>query len=177
MRKLFILLFLICAFIMGCAETPQPVIDTREFQALPYTAENTESDSDISQPVVEIREFHELPMSSPDNIDFDLTAMSVTMSYAATANMLIDPEYHVGKTVKAAGTYHVWYFDGTGLTYHFIVIEGPPGCCPRALEFVLRDGDYPEEGAKIEIISVFGSYTENDGTFYYLATDSITILE
>jgi len=112
----------------------------------------------------------------------DLTAMSDIMAYSAVNNMMSDPESYMGKTVKATGTYNVWYFDVTGMTYHFIVIAGPPGCCSRGVEFILR-GDYiypdsyPAQNAKFEAVGVFASYEELGGIYQYIAVDQITILE
>jgi hypothetical protein len=91
--------------------------------------------------------------------------------------MKMHPVDFMGKTIKAIGNYNTWYFAGTGLTYHIITIEGPSGCCPQALEFILHDGDYPEEGARIEITGVFASYDENGGIFYYIAVDNIQIFD
>ena len=120
--------------------------------------------------------------NNPNNIDMDFTRMSGTMVYAAVVEMLQSPNEHLGKTVKARGEYMPFFFEPTGLYYHYIVIEGPPGCCPVRLEFIL-DGDYvfpddyPDEDTAIEIIGIFSSYEELDQTWHYLAIDEIIILE
>ena len=155
-RKNFMLfLCVICTLLVGCAnDTPAAVYDHRIF--------------------------HEVPalMSMSGGIDLDITAMDLSTAYSTLIDISMMPQDYIGQTIKMRGTYFIWHFGLSGLYYHQISFRGPGGCCPRALEFILRnDGEYPEVGAKIEIIGVIGSYEEFGGIFHYIAVDYITVLE
>ena len=116
------------------------------------------------------------------SIDIDLTAMSSTMVYAAVLNIMRSPGRHAGQTIRVSGTYHPFFWDETGLYYHYVIVDGQPGCCPQRMEFKLSDNyvfpdDFPPEGAMIEITGVFGSYQEMGHTFFYLAVGYIIVLD
>ena len=179
-KYLFLLLklFLICAFTAGCADTPQTAADNRELQGIANT--NTiEANQSVNG--IDIREFREISISS-GNIDLDLTVLSDTISHAAVSDLMTNPEDNIDKTIKLRGSYNVWYSESTALNYHFIAIEGSPGCCQQGIEFILLGdyiypNDYPETDTEIEVIGTFTSYREFEGTYYYLAVDNLTILE
>ena len=156
-KKGFILFAcIICTFLAGCAYD----------NAVDYVLDN--------------RIFHYVPalMSMSGGIDLDLTAMDPSTAYSILIDISMMPQDYIGQTIKMRGSYFIWHFGLSGLYYHFISFEGPGGCCPRALEFILRDGgEYPEVSAKIEIIGVIGSYYEFDAIFHYIAVDYMTILE
>ena len=115
-------------------------------------------------------------------IDIDLTAMSDTMVYAALLNIMRTPDNHLGRTIRISGTYQSFFWDITGLHYHYIIVEGQAGCCPQRMEFrrhgnyVFPD-DYPAEGAMIELVGVFGRYQEEGMFWYFLAVDEFIILQ
>ena len=116
-----------------------------------------------------------------ENVDVDLTALSSTMVYAEVFNIMTSPDEYMGKTIKMNGPYSASYFDGTGLYYHYVVIEDATACCQQGLEFIwngdhIFPDDYPEESTKIEVTGVFGSYDEFGDTYYYLAVDDISII-
>ena len=149
------------------------ITDDRGFQEIPAGSAGGNTSGSASDP----RIFQEIPVLLSESIDIDLASMSGTVAYAMLTNMKMDPESYEWQSIKAAGTYSSWYFDGTGLIYHFIVIEGPPGCCPGSLEFILHSGDYPAENEKIDLVGVFNSYDELGGIYYYLAVDDLIVSE
>jgi len=176
MMKKFLPVILLLIFITGCADNSQVLSDNRDFQEI--VPEEKAAGDILYEAVIDPRIFQEVQALSPGAVDLDLTELSATMSYAAINNIMADPESNVGVTIKALGNYNAWHFDVTGMTYHFIIIEGPPGCCPKGMEFILQGedispDDYPPKDAKIEITGVFGSYDELGGIYYYLAVDSI----
>jgi len=115
----------------------------------------------------------------PDFID--LTAMNDTMRTAELTNITSTPERYRGKTIKAAGTYQVTYYEQTKQFYHGILIADAAACCQQGLEFKW-DGtnrvpeDYPREGTPIEISGVYDSYREMGKTYYYLKVDEIVVV-
>jgi hypothetical protein len=167
---LFGLLFLCLIFISftGCANsvTAQNNSNSPETEAVKNVDKNNSSPQEIS----------------PNNmdIDVDLTVLSGTMVYAEVYNIMIDPEEYMGKIIKMNGSYSASYYDGTGLYYHYVIIEDATACCAQGLEFIWNGehsypDDYPEAQTKIEVVGVFGSYDELGITYYYLLVDDISI--
>ena len=113
-----------------------------------------------------------------EGVDIDMVAMRDTMVYATMANILRNPANHEGQTIRVAGSYSNRFWDVTGSHYHFLVVQGQGGCCPRQMEF-RRNGDYifpddyPAEGAAIELIGVF---TRGERSFY-LSVDEMIVIQ
>ena len=77
-----------------------------------------------------------------------------------------------------SGNYYSTYLEDTKNTYYFVVISDATACCQQGIEFIWSGEhsdpeDYPEEGAEIEVTGVFGSYQEQDQTYYCLAVDEM----
>jgi len=115
------------------------------------------------QLMAEIKESYE---SAPDqNVDIDLTAMTSDMVYATVYQMtLVDPKPYEGKTFKAKGTITYATSEITNLYYAYVLIKDALACCSQGVEFECTGyacpGDYPAEGAEIEVIGTFESYRE-----------------
>ncbi len=97
-------------------------------------------------------------------VDIDLTRMNANMVYAEVFNMLIEPEFYEGKTVRIRGSLHIPEQLEGAPPYSCIVWDAT-ACCPAGLGFYLADDadiTMPEED---EIITVVGTYTctELDG--------------
>ena len=112
-------------------------------------------------------------------VDVDLTTLSSTMVYAEVYNMLVNPDDYMGKTIKMRGAYYASYFDETKQYYHYVVIEDSAACCAQGLEFKWNGNntypdDYPEDQTIIEVVGVFGRYSELDRSYTYISTDLIT---
>ncbi|MCL2702383.1 MAG: hypothetical protein FWE91_02080 [Defluviitaleaceae bacterium] len=107
----------------------------------------------------------------------DFTAMSSTMAYAAINSIYENPAGHIGRTIRARGTYHPYSDPSMGQYYHYITLTDAPGCCPQILEFKLSGEpsrqDYPPQNALIEITGVFSSYEELGHTYYYWAVEDL----
>jgi translation initiation factor 1 (eIF-1/SUI1) len=125
------------------------------------------------------KELTEIEGSS--EVDVDLTSLSSTMVYAEVYNMMINPEEYIGKTIKISGQYYASWFEETEQYYHGVIISDATACCSQGLEFIWDDNthtypdEYPEDYTEVEIIGVFDSYEELGSTYYYIATDDITV--
>lgn len=100
--------------------------------------------------------------SSP--VDIDLTRMNANMTYAEVFNMLIEPEFYEGKTVRIRGSLHIPEQLEGAPPYSCIVWDAT-ACCPAGLGFYLADDADITMPKEDEIITVVGTYTctELDG--------------
>jgi hypothetical protein len=116
-----------------------------------------------------------------EGIDVDLTQLSSTMVYAEVFNIMSNPDFYMGKTIKVNGPYYPLYYEDTELYYHFVIVEDATECCQQGLEFSW-DGehaypaDYPQADTDIEVVGIFDSYEELGETFYYLKVEDVVVL-
>jgi len=120
------------------------------------------------------------PAPAPSDI-VDLTAMSSTLVYAEVYNITNNPAQYVGKTIKMRGTYQANYYEPTAQYYHSVVIADAAACCAQGLEFEWAGkhafpGDYPANGAEVEVTGVFTPYQELGQTYYHLTVDGIDVV-
>ena len=116
--------------------------------------------------------------SETAGIDINLPEFSRTMAHSAVIDMLTNPEAHLGKTVRARGEYATMHYDPQRV-YNFLIVDGPPGCCPQGLMFIWYNDngyEYPEIGTRIEITGTFSSYQGFSFPYNYLAIDDFIIL-
>lgn len=109
-------------------------------------------------------------------VDIDLTKFSATMVYSEIFNMMVEPEYYVGKTVKMRGLFDFYRDKAAGRCYFACVVQDAAACCAQGLEFVLVGGndcreDLPEAGDEITVVGVFDSCVRG-GEKYYLLKDA-----
>lgn len=100
--------------------------------------------------------------------DLDLTKLSSTVVYAEVYNMLVTPENYTDKTVRMTGEYQEYIDEQTGELYHSCVIYDALACCQQGVEFVLTDGDYPEEGTPITVVGRYETYTTPYYDYFHL---------
>lgn len=139
--SVFLLVFVLCSCSKKAVEVPQV--------GEPVALQSVEVSPSVK----------ELPA-----VDIDLTRMNANMVYAEVFNMLIEPEFYEGKTVRIRGSLHIPEQLEGAPPYSCIVWDAT-ACCPAGLGFYLADDAdiiMPEED---EIITVVGTYTctELDG--------------
>ena len=100
--------------------------------------------------------------------DLDLTQLSSTVVYAEVYNMLVVPENYTDKIVRMTGEYQEYTDEQTGELYHSCVIYDALACCQQGVEFVLTDGDYPEEGTPITVVGRYETYTTPYYDYFHL---------
>ncbi len=125
----------------------------------------------VTQPVVEIHsaEEHEVKTpqadAAPVAVDIDLTRMNANMVYAEVFNMLIEPEFYEGKSVRMAGKMYIPQ-QIEGAPRYACIVQDATACCSAGLGFSFADESplvhIPDDG---EFITVRGTYTcqEEDG--------------
>lgn len=101
-------------------------------------------------------------------IDVDLTMMSGTVVYAQVFDMVSQPEFYIGQTVRMHGVFAM--AEGADRNYYACVIADAAACCAQGIEFVLQGSpsfpdDYPELGTRITVQGTFDTYME-DGVRY-----------
>lgn len=105
-------------------------------------------------------------------VDVDLTALSATMVYSEVYNMVTNPEDYYGLIVKMVGIFSVYEDSTTGQMYFAILITDATACCSQGIEFLLVDGEYPDDYPELystaTVIGEFESYEENGYTYYRL---------
>lgn len=116
--------------------------------------------------------------NNKSSVDIDLTALSSTMVYTEVYNMVTTPDNYLGKTIKVRGAFNASYFEDTDSYYYYIVVADTASCCQQGLEFIWEGehtypDDYPENGTEIEIVGVYGQYTELNVTYNYLSVENI----
>jgi len=114
--------------------------------------------------------------NTDDDLVIDIVEMSETLVGATMLNIINEPERYMGKTIRVAGTYQPFYWDEEDRYFHDLVIESQAGCCPKILEFILNDEDYPMVGTMIELVGIYSSYELNGQVFNYLAVETIKSL-
>lgn len=114
----------------------------------------------------------ESPTSSVEGIDIDLTELSSVMVFSEVYQMMFYPELYEGKVVRMAGQFFVYVHPDTGDYYYTAVVEDALACCQQGLEFVLKDGsypqDYPEVGDYVVVTGEFQTYEEFGAVYFQL---------
>ena len=100
--------------------------------------------------------------------EIDLTLLSDTVVNAEVYNMLVTPENYTDKIVRMTGEYQEYIDEQTGELYHSCVIYDALACCQQGVEFVLTDGDYPEEGTPITVVGRYETYTTPYYDYFHL---------
>lgn len=95
-------------------------------------------------------------------IDVDLTKMSSTMVYSEVSNMVSNPDQYLGKRVRMNGVSTVYTDPATGQVYYTCLIQDATACCSQGIEFVLKDGNYPEAGTEVVVTGKFATYYEGE---------------
>lgn len=109
----------------------------------------------------------ETSLGDGNQIDVDLTRLSSTMVYSEVSNMCQAPDKYLGKTVKMIGRFAV--YPGNDRDYYACVIADATACCSQGIEFVLKDGNYPEADEIITVTGRFETYMEGTNMYIQLA--------
>ena len=122
------------------------------------------------------------PAAEPGD-EIDLTILSSTMLSAELNNIRTNLDKYLGKTIKISGGFSAFYFEETDKLYSYVITYmDPTNCCSEGMEFTWNGdhqypGDYPAEGAGIEVTGVLNSYEESGGLYCYLAVEDIAVLD
>ncbi|MBE5970212.1 MAG: hypothetical protein E7242_08265 [Lachnospiraceae bacterium] len=110
-----------------------------------------------------------------EGVDVDLTVMSSTMVYSEVLNMMTTPEDYIGKVIKMEGIYATYHDDASGNNYYACIIQDATACCAQGIEFILSDGNYPEDtGQILSVVGTFDTYEEN-GVKYCTLRDATLV--
>lgn len=100
------------------------------------------------------------------NVDVDISVMSSDMVYATVYQLMTESDKYVGKTIKIKGNHYSSFYEATGVTYHFALIQDAAACCSQGLEFELANGfEYPAEEEEVIVTGTFETY-EEEGYLY-----------
>lgn len=120
-----------------------------------YTTEESTEESTVEQDVV-----------SDSNVDIDISVMNSDMIYATVYQLMSTPETYIGQKIKIKGNHYSSYYEQTGLTYHYALIQDAAACCAQGLEFELKQGlSYPEEEEEVIVTGIFETYDEEGVTY------------
>ena len=170
MKRFWKGLFLLCAaaVLAACGAKPEAVSPAG--QALQEPASSSAAVSAVEETAL-------LPESTAAEAggiyagmkaDIDLTLFSDTVVNAEVYNMLILPENYTGQIVRMTGEYQEYIDEQTGELYHSCVIYDALACCQQGVEFVLAEGDYPEEGTSITVVGRYATYTTPYYDYFHL---------
>ncbi len=171
MKRLLKGFLLLCAAVALTACGAKPEAASSVATVLPESA----SSSAVTAPAPE--HSVQLPESSTAgasdihtgmDADIDLTLLSDTVVNAEVYNMLVTPENYTDKIVRMMGEYQEYTDEQTGELYHSCVIYDALACCQQGVEFVLTDGDYPEEGTTITVVGRYETYTTPYYDYFHL---------
>lgn len=164
MKKSLLVSLCLFLFLTGCSETPQTSNNPETSDTTSNTAPETSTESiehvptgtpqvgDYMDLSSEIKSF---PSLDDINVNFDLTKMSSTMSYAIGSKMMFDPDDYWNQTFRVQGFYHYAYYEEFG-DVHALLLLDDSLCCQAVIEFLLPEGsEYPENGAQIGLIGEY----------------------
>lgn len=108
------------------------------------------------------------------SIDIDISAMSSDMVYAMVYQLMVNPEEYLGKVIRIKGIHQSNYYEPTGLTYHYAIIQDATACCAQGIEFEMAGGEaFPPEGVEVTVTGTFDVY-EEEGYLYCTLRNAVT---
>jgi len=118
---------------------------------------------------------------SENDVDIDLSELSMTMIQAEYARILSNADDYVGKTIKAYGAYYTLLFSNSGTRFHYIIIVPGDECCQMGFEFRRGDDydfpdDYPSQNAMILITGTLLKDEEIGASYLYIAVDDFLVI-
>ena len=78
---------------------------------------------------------------SNNDVDIDLSELSLTLVQAEHQRIVSNPNDYIGKTIKVYGSFRTFIVDNAGNLAHFIIIVPGDDCCQIGFEF-RRNGEY-----------------------------------
>jgi len=117
--------------------------------------------------------------AEPETVDYaeadvDLTGLPDTLLYSEVYTLCDNPNEYMGKTIKMTGTFSTLQDSETGNIYYLCLVMDATACCAQGMEFILRDGRYPEEGSTITVMGTYSTYYE--GTSMYCTLKDAVLL-
>lgn len=167
-------LLLLCAAAVLTACGAKPEAASSVVTVLPEAASSTVAVDSAPEQSVQLPESETVDGTNASGIyagmvaDIDLTLFSDTVVNAEVYNMLVIPENYTDKIVRMTGEYQQYIDEQTGELYHSCVIYDALACCQQGVEFVLTDGDYPEEGTPITVVGRYETYTTPYYDYFHL---------
>lgn len=163
MKKIIILLILVCSLLLLCScndNTGRVVIDNQNISQEDNNQEqSTKTDEDQT--------------IKYKKIDVDLASMNGTIAYSQVYDMLTNPSKYEGKIVKMTGPFTVYYSSETKLYYPAVIIRDATACCAQGIEFVLYGkssypSGYPEVNSEVTVVGKFETYYEGNSRYCHL---------
>lgn len=113
-------------------------------------------------------ELAEKEKNKPKNEDilFDLTKISGIIADSQLTKIINESSKYLGNKIRIKGTYSYYKNPQTNSEYHNCIFKS--SCCSKGLEFVLKEGEYPENGQEVIIEGNLNSYMEDGHTYYNL---------
>ncbi|HBD68378.1 MAG TPA: hypothetical protein DC014_03795 [Treponema sp.] len=150
--SVFLLVFVLCSCSKKAVEVPQV--------GEPVALQSVEVSPSVK----------ELPA-----VDIDLTRMNANMVYAEVFNMLIEPDYYEGKSVRMNGLMYIPE-QIEGSPRYACIVQDATACCSAGLGFSFaNESDLPSIPKDGDFITVRGTYTciEEDGFSTIVLVDCI----
>lgn len=98
--------------------------------------------------------------------DIDISAMTTTMAFAQSIQMMYSPVEYAGKTVNVRGEYYKHIME-TAEEYHYILLMDETNCCQGIFEFILPTGvESPTDGEIIQIAGEYKQFTDSYGDYH-----------
>jgi uncharacterized membrane protein YcgQ (UPF0703/DUF1980 family) len=101
------------------------------------------------------------------------------MFIAQTNEIYLNLDDYLGKTIKYEGFFSSETFPENGVTYHYVIRNGP-GCCPGIDNTAGFEVDwtqsYPKSNEWVEAVGVLEKYDEDGAEYVRLALSSLTVL-
>jgi hypothetical protein len=113
-----------------------------------------------------------------NDIDIDLSNLSMTMIQSEYVRILSNPADYSGKTIRAYGTYFSLRFGNPPNRFHYIIIVPGDECCQMGFEFK-RDGEYvyPDDyPAQNTMIQITGTLYRDEAIGIYIAVDDFLVI-
>lgn len=96
---------------------------------------------------------------SLENVEVDLTPLSVTVLYPKVYEMTNVPQDYIGKTVKMTGELAVYDEENPQERVYACAVKDESGCCTAEIEFEPKEtAALPEAGAVVTVVGVFERY-------------------
>ena len=141
-----ILVIIICLILFGCSQTKQ----------------EEKQDEVIEEEVIEEKE----------TIAYDVAAFSNTTIYAFVSDVVNNYSEYEGEKIKIRGVFRAFHSDNLNKDYYVCMVEDSTACCSQGIEFILADGEYPDEGREIVLTGTVNRYQEGTGWYFYLSDAS-----
>ncbi len=98
------------------------------------------------------------------HVDYNIAAMSTTMAYNTTLDILDNPSNYEGKVIRIKGAFSQGKISGGTKEHNFIDVYDSTSCCSSWVTFVW-DGDMPSRGTTATVTGKIVVKKENGNPF------------